>query len=77
MIVLHATPGADAAAVLTQLKLAALRFPGDQRLKIVVLRPWHGGERRTVMLGRTWRYDGSAACLAALGEFGRVEVTDG
>ena len=72
MIVLHATPGADAAATLEQVKLAALRFPGEHALEARV--PTRRGLRR-LRLGE--RYDGSAACLAALGEFGTVEVVDG
>ncbi len=76
MIVLTVAPEAVAADVLTQVKLAALRFPGRERLQIVVLSPRQGGDRRAVRLGRRWSYELSEACLAALREFGSVEVID-
>lgn len=72
MIALHVTAGADAAATLQQVKLAAKRFPGHHRLKLIVAMA--NGEERHVTLGYEWRYEPSLACLAALGEFGEVEV---
>ena len=74
MIVLRVEGGANAKAVLEQVKLAAKRFPGTHRLQIVVS-PLDGRDTRSVRLGQTWRYDASEACLAALREFGAVEVT--
>lgn len=74
MIALHIDAGADAVAVLTQVKLAAKRFPGHHRLKLIVAMA--NGEERHVTLGREWRYDGSPACLAALSEFGRAGMED-
>lgn len=74
MIVLHVHAGADSFAILQQIKLAARRFPGRHWLKLVVAMA--NGEERRVTLGRDWRYDGSTACLAALSEFGRVEVDE-
>ncbi len=77
MIVLTVPPEAIAADVLTAVKVIAKLHPGRKRLQIIVLSPPGGGEGRAVRLGWEWRYDGSAACLAALREFGRVEVVDG
>jgi len=74
VIVLHVHAGAEATAVLTQVKLAAKRFPGRHRLKLIVAMA--NGEERRVTLGYPWRYDASPACLAALSEFGRAEVED-
>jgi hypothetical protein len=66
VIELRMVPGAAAAASLTQVKLIATRFPGEQELTVLV------GERR-LGLGPDWRYDGSPACMAALNEFGTAE----
>lgn len=66
MIVLRAKPGPIAEA-LTAIKLTAKRFPGRHRLRI------DAGEH-TLILGHAWLYDGCEACLAALREFGEVEV---
>lgn len=74
MIVLRPHPGQPAAATIEQVKLAAKWFPGRHRLRLIV--PMANGEERRVTLGYDWRYDGSLACLAALGEFGRAEVDD-
>lgn len=69
-IVLRVQGGVTAAGALTQIKLAATRFPGEMRLAIEVC---HGEERiTTITLGPEWGYDGSPACLAALGEFGTL-----
>lgn len=67
MIVLRVPGAAPASEVLTQLRLIALRFPGDQPLAVAA-----AGRRLT--LGRDWTVDGTPACLAALGEFGDPEV---
>ncbi len=74
MIVLHVHAGAEAVATLQQVKLAAKRFPGTHRLKLVVAMA--NGEERRVTLGYEWRYDASPACLAALSEFGRAGGED-
>lgn len=79
MIVLHAIAGHNAAAALADIKLAAGRFPGVHDLTLVVRTPeqlLRGEKGRRLALGSPWRYDGSAACLAALHEYGDVEVTD-
>lgn len=69
MIELRMQPGASAALALTQVKLIATRFPGEEELTITV----EGTERR-IRLGDVWLYDGSSeACLSALAEFGEVE----
>lgn len=69
MIELRVQPGLDAAAGLMQVKQIAWRFPGVERLTILV--PTSDGERR-LDLGPFWTYDGSPACIAALSEFGEV-----
>ena len=74
MIVLHVDGGADAAAALDQIKLAAKRFPGRHRLRLIVRMA--NGEERRVTLGYDWRYEASPACLAAFSEFGRAQVED-
>lgn len=67
--------GADAAAALTQVKLAASRFPGDHELAIRIMR---GDESvRSLRLGPLWMYDGSSACLSALAEFGEPAIVSG
>lgn len=65
MIVLRIVAGA-AAETLRELRLVALRYPGDQTLVVLA------GDRR-ITLGPAWECDGQPACLAALGEFGTVE----
>lgn len=72
-------------ATTRQIALVAERFPGDHELRVVIVhdddvllaRFAHGARRVRVparvsflWLGAQWRYDGSAACLAALAEFG-------
>lgn len=82
MIELHVEPGLEAAAALTQVKLAATRFPGEHELVIVVHESSGavagdratGPEVRRLTLGEPWAYDASPACLAALNEFGRAVV---
>lgn len=69
MIVLQVRPGQDAAVTLVQVKLAATRFPGRHRLRLLVQ---VAGQTRQVTLGKHWRYDPSEACLSALREFGDV-----
>lgn len=64
MIELRVLPDA-AAEVLTQIKLMALRFPGDHDLRLLVA-------SKALVLGPEYRYDASPACLAALSEFGVV-----
>ena len=79
MIVLHMVTGANAAAALTQIKLVATRFPGDHQLQIVARSPdqvIRGEPGRRLTLGDPWRYEPSEACLAALREFGDVEVME-
>lgn len=66
-------PGLDAAAGLEQIKLAATRFPGEHELRIRLVRE-SGETIRTLTLGPLWLYDGSDACLAALGEFGAAAL---
>lgn len=72
MIVLRPHPGHNAAASLDALKVIATLHPGSHRLRIDVA--MDEGQMRHVTIGRTWSYDASAACLAALREFGDVEV---
>lgn len=55
--------------VLVQIRLLALRFPGDHTLRIEV------ADTASLTLGDRWRYDGSPTCLAALGDFGRAGLT--
>lgn len=79
MIVLHigasnAPAALDAVAALQQVKIAAKRFPGRHRLKLIVAMA--NGEERRVTLGYDWRYDASPACLAALSEFGRAAMDE-
>lgn len=72
MIVLHANPDVPA-AVLTRIKALADRFPGEHELGLVVAT----GQRqrtRALTLGSQWTYAASSECLAALSEYGRVEV---
>jgi len=79
VILLVASSGVIAAA-LEQVKLTAARFPGEHELTVVVRTPEQaltGGEARRLTLGPLWTYDGSAACLAALAEFGQAEVRVG
>lgn len=64
MIVLKPRDDAPAES-LHQIRLMALRFPGDVELQIVV-------QSGTLTIGD--RVDGSDALLAALREFGEVEV---
>jgi hypothetical protein len=80
MIELRVCAGAEA-RVLDQVKLMALRFPGEHVLKLVVEAPKRSRREwpvatRTLTLGPEWRFDGSPACMAGLGEFGDVELTD-
>lgn len=79
MIELAMIAGQQAAAALTEIKIAATRFPGDHELRLLVSTPddyLRGRVTRTVVLGPDWQYDGSAACLAALGEFGTATLHD-
>lgn len=66
-IVLRMPPGQIAAAAIDKIKLTAQRFPGEHALTLFI-----GPTELT--LGSQWRYDGSAACLVALREFGTPEV---
>lgn len=75
MIELHVDAGVEAAQALTQIKLAALRFPGERALTVVVHASYRAEPLRMV-LGSEWRYDGSPACVSALSEFGRVVTPD-
>lgn len=80
MIELRVCAGAEA-RVLDQVKLMALRFPGEHVLKIVVEAPKRSlrepmAVSGTLTLGPEWRFDGSGPCLAALREFGDAELTD-
>jgi hypothetical protein len=75
MIILRIVAGGGAEAVLTQVKLLATRFPGEHELRLDVrFSDAHG---RTLTLGPARRYAASEPCLAALREFGAVEVTLG
>lgn len=77
MIELRVVAGHNAAAALTQIKLAAQRFPGQHELTLLISTPddlLRGRVTRRLALGDQWLYDGSAACLAALREFGTPEV---
>lgn len=69
MILLRVEPGLPAAASLTDVKVLAWRHPGDEPLTILV------GDR-SIELGPEWRYDGSRELVAALEEFGQVEVVE-
>jgi hypothetical protein len=78
MIVLSVVSGPATAAALTEIKLAAATFPGEHPLTLVVRTPeqlLRGEKGRRLTLGPEWSYEPSAACLAALGEFGRVEIS--
>ena len=80
MIVLRVIAGHNAAAALATIRLIATRFPGEHRLTIAIRTPdelLRGEKGRRLTLGDPWRYDASEACLAALREFGDVEVADG
>lgn len=66
MIVLRLSPNARPFDAQTVAQLAE-RFPGHEPLQILV------GER-SLKMGAAWRYDASPACLAALREYGEVEV---
>jgi hypothetical protein len=70
-------PGVDAAAGLTQVKLIAARFPGEHELRIRLVAEDGETTIRTLTLGPLWMYDGSDACLAALGEFGAAVLLPG
>lgn len=77
MIVLSVVSGPATAAALTHIKLAAATFPGEHSLTLVVRTPeqlLRGEKGRRLALGPEWSYEPSAACLEALGEFGRAEV---
>ncbi len=71
MIVLS-LPADTSEAVIQQVARAAKRFPGSEWLEVRV--PTGRGLRRLTF---GLRYEASEACLAALREFGRVEVVDG
>jgi hypothetical protein len=77
VIVLKVIAGPVAAAMLEKVKLTATRFPGQHSLTLVIRTPeqvLRGEDGRRLTLGGEWLYDGSAACLAALSEFGKAEV---
>jgi hypothetical protein len=56
-----------AAGVLATLPLMSCDHPGEHRLEV------HVGER-TMKLGDPWLFSDSDECIAALSEFGTVEV---
>jgi hypothetical protein len=72
MIVLEAAAEMTMAD-LREIKLLATRFQGHETLRLDV-RAADGEECRGLTLGPAWRYKPSAACLAALEEYGRVEI---
>lgn len=77
VIALRIVAGHNAAEALTQIKLAASRFPGEHELTLLISTPddlLSGRVTRRLALGPAWRYDASPACLAALREFGTPEV---
>lgn len=86
MIEVRVREGVEGAAALTQIKLAAMRFPGAHRLRVVAVAdridvdpacgPRARSIRATLTLGDEWTYDGSPACVAALSDFGEVVVSD-
>lgn len=77
MIILNVRAGLDAAEGLKQIKLLAMRFPGEEELSLVVHPPASvDGDPRVLTLGEAWRYDDSPACRAALSEFGEIEGAD-
>ena len=65
-------PGQVADAAIDKIKRVAHRFPGEHALTVTVSPT--DGRQYGLILGGQWRYDGSAACLAALREFGVPEV---
>lgn len=69
MIVLRLTRGTRPFVPAQTIAQIATRFPGHEPLQILV------GER-SLKMGAAWRYDASPACLAALGEYGEVEVAE-
>ncbi len=75
MIILHPPAYSDAAVTIQRAQYIAERHPGSHRLEIRVLSGQEGAATRTVRIGSAWRYDASAACVAALSALGRVEVT--
>lgn len=70
-MILLRLPADTPEAVIGQVKLAAKRFPGKHALHLLI--PTGRGLRR-LTLGDDWRYEPSAACLAALSEFGVTKV---
>lgn len=77
MIVLHVIAGSQPVAALAKIKLLAAQHPGEHALTLRIQTSYdlrHGEQGRRLALGSAWRYDGSAACLAALREFGDVEI---
>ena len=72
MIVLR-LPADTPDLVIEHVLLAAKRFPGEHALELRI--PTRRGMRR-LTFGPEWRYSGDLACLAALREFGAVEVSD-
>ena len=72
MIVLH-VHGDVPADALNQVRLIARRFPGPHALRLMVATSQAGA---SLTLGDEWRYSDEGPCLAALGEFGTVEVIE-
>jgi hypothetical protein len=64
------------AIVLPAVRDTAGRFPGPHVLVVVVALRVPGVQPRRLELGPEWRCDGSARCVAALGEFGRVVLRE-
>jgi hypothetical protein len=70
-----------AASALAEIKLTAADFAGEHEIELVVpLPPAPLGSpairprELTLRLGPVWACDGSPACVAALGEFGSVDI---
>lgn len=74
MIELKIVPGIGGAAALARIKALAWEHPGEHELAVLV--PSRTPEQFvTLKLGPFWKYDPCEDLLAALGEFGEVEVT--
>lgn len=73
MIELRVSAELEGKRTIERIGALAIANPGEHELTIVVVRG-SGEIVRTLRFGPEWRYDGSAACLAALGEFGEATL---
>lgn len=65
----------EAVGAVEQLALISFRFPGEHRLRVDIVAD--GAVTRSLLLGENFHYAADHACLAALREFGEVEVCAG